>query len=122
MREVPVSAAPRSQRKKRASTVIEVLGASHWCPSPNEEGSFLVSARGSRGVEMQLLGCVHRDPDGSLRFDVPGLSVGEFEKLAGPLTTAVIAMLRDSGCTENVRPVVAEQLKLFDDLAEGLAS
>jgi hypothetical protein len=53
---------------------------------------------------------------------VPGLSAGEFEKLAGSLRVAVIAMLRDLGCAENVRPAVTEQLKLFDDLAEGLAS
>jgi hypothetical protein len=117
-----MSAAPRSQRKKRASTVIEVLGASHWCPSAHGEGSFLVSARGSRGIEIQLLGYVHRACDGSLRFEVPGLSAGEFEKLAGSLRVAVIAMLRDLGCAENVRPAVTEQLKLFDDLAEGLAS
>jgi hypothetical protein len=117
-----MSAAPRSQRKKRASTAIEVLGASNWYPSANGEGSFLVSARGSRGIEIQLLGYVHRGLDGSLRFDVPGLSAGEFEKLAGSLRVAVTAMLRDLGCAEDVRPVVAEQLKLFDDLAEGLTS
>jgi hypothetical protein len=116
-----MSTAPGSQRKKRASS-IEVLGASNWYPSANGEGSFLVSARGSRGIEIQLLGYVHRGLDGSLRFDVPGLSVGEFEKLAGSLRVAVIAMLRDLGCAEDVRPVVAEQLKLFDDLAEWLTS
>jgi hypothetical protein len=103
-----------SRRKKQSTAVIEVLGASNWCPSSNGEGSFLIAARGSRGVEIELLGHVHRYHDSRLRFDVPGLSRPEFQKLAGPLTAAVAAMLQEAGCIEEVRSIVPAQLALFE--------